>query len=143
MTFNEAGLQLLKNFEGCRLTAYMPTPNDVPTIGYGDTEGVSMGMTITQEEADTRLMNAVTEFSNGVTKLVECPLSDNQFSALVCFAYNVGLGALGASTLLRLLNAGDDDAAAEQFGRWNKQAGQVLAGLTRRREAERELFLTA
>lgn len=142
---NQAGLKLIKEFEGCELKAY----NDivgVPTIGYGSTEGltaddVDNGKTITQQEAEDLLMTDLSRFQVGVEKYVTAPINDNQFSALVAFSFNLGLGSLKNSTLLKLLNKGDISGAAEEFLRWNKAGGKVVAGLTRRRQAERSLFL--
>lgn len=132
---------LIKEFEGCRLKAYK-CPADVWTIGYGHTDGVKEGDEITQQEADRLLANDVDIFSAGVKRLVRSDINRNQLGALVSFAFNVGLGNLRHSTLLKLLNADDFVGAANQFPRWNKAGGKVLAGLTRRREAEKKLFLT-
>jgi GH24 family phage-related lysozyme (muramidase) len=137
---NEAGRNLLKEFEGLRLDAYL-CPAGVWTIGYGSTFGVHPGDRITPAEAETLLIKDLDQFEKGVAKLVKVPLSTNQFSALVSFAYNLGLGALEESTLLRVLNKGDYQAAANELLRWDKANGVPLAGLTRRRKAERELFL--
>ena len=139
---NEAGVRLVQEFEGCRLDAYR-CPAGIPTIGYGATgPDIRMGMVWTQEQADERLAEDLARFAAGVERLVQVDLTDNQFAALVSFAYNVGLGALRDSTLLRKLNAGDYLGAADQFARWNKGGGRVLPGLVRRRAAERDLFLS-
>ena len=139
---NEAGLALIREFEGCRLDAYL-CPAGIPTIGYGATgPDIRMGMVWTQEQADARLVEDLARFAAGVERLVQVDLTDNQFAALVSFAYNVGLGALAGSTLLRKLNADDFQGAADQFARWNKGGGRVLPGLVRRRAAERDLFLS-
>ena len=139
---NDAGVRLVQEFEGCKLDAYR-CPAGIPTIGYGATgPDIRMGMTWTQEQADERLADDLSKFSDGVDRLVRVPLTGNQFAALVSFAYNVGLGALAGSTLLRKLNAGDYQGAADQLPRWNKGGGRVLSGLVRRRAAERELFLS-
>lgn len=139
---NDAGVALVREFEGCRLDAYR-CPAGIPTIGYGATgPDIRMGMVWTQEQADARLVEDLARFADGVERLVEVDLSDNQFAAIVSFAYNVGLGALAGSTLLRKLNAGDYEGAADQFPRWNKGGGRVLPGLVRRRAAERDLFLS-
>src|SRR5271166_1618700 len=98
MNINNAGLELLKSFEGCRLTSYQDQKG-IWTIGWGCTAGVHEGQTITQEEADQMLVNALAATEKGVSSLVKVPLTSYQFSALVCFAYNVGLGALEHSTL--------------------------------------------
>ena len=142
---NDAGVRLVQEFEGCKLEAYPdPGTGDEPfTIGWGSTgPDIGPGTVWTQEEADARFLDDLTKFGDGVDRLVRVPLTDNQFAALVSFAYNVGLGALAGSTLLRKLNAGDYEGAADQFPRWNKGGGRVLPGLVRRRAAERDLFLS-
>jgi len=139
---NKAGLQLIKDFEGLKLTAYK-CPAGVWTIGYGSTgPHVRPGMTITPREASELLTADLLRFERAVTRLVKMPLNDNQFAALVSFAFNVGEAALEKSTLLKHLNAGRIAMAAQEFLRWNKAGGKVLAGLVRRREAERLLFNT-
>lgn len=141
---NAAGLALIKEFEGCELTAY-PDPGtggDPWTIGFGHTGGVEPGQTISQEQADDFLEQDLLHFEKGVNGLVNRNLTSNQFSALVSFAYNVGLGALAESTLMRLVNQGDFTDAAEQFGEWVNGGNGPLPGLVRRRAAERALFLT-
>lgn len=135
------GLNLIKSFEGCKLTAYL-CPANVWTIGWGRTTGVKRGQTISQAQADSWLEEGYDAFERKVLASVKVPLTDNQLGALVSFAYNVGIGALKSSTLLRLLNAGDYRAASMQFARWNKAGGRVLRGLTRRRAAEAALFIT-
>lgn len=139
MQISKAGLDLIKQFEGLYLKAYR-CPAGVPTIGYGHTAGVSMGQTITQQQADDYLRRDVRQFERAVARLVTVPLTQGQFDALVSFAFNLGEGALAQSTLMRLLNAGDYAGAAAQFDRWNKAGGRVLPGLVRRRAAERALF---
>ncbi|GAB4381785.1 MAG: hypothetical protein Kow00121_41080 [Elainellaceae cyanobacterium] len=138
---NSKGLRLLKSFEGLRLEAYLD-PVGIWTIGYGTTSGVRPGMTITEAQAEAFLRRDLARFERAVQDLVNVPLTDDQFSALVSFTYNVGEGALANSTLLRLLNRRDYRGAADQLLRWNKGEGGVeLYGLTRRRRAERALFL--
>ncbi|WP_370584683.1 lysozyme [Oculatella sp. LEGE 06141] len=140
---NQEGLNLVKNFEGFRSQAYRD-PVGVWTIGYGHTGAdVRAGQVITRAEGEALLRQDLRRFENHVRRLVKVPLSSNQFSALVSFTYNVGQGALAGSTLLRLLNRSDYRGAADQFPRWNKAGGRVLAGLVRRRSAERALFLKA
>ncbi|MGR2678743.1 lysozyme [Chromobacterium haemolyticum] len=135
------GIKLIQQFEGLRLKAYQDAVG-VWTIGYGHTgPDVTPGLVITQAQADALLARDLSRFESGVTRLVQVPLNQNQFDALVCFSFNLGLGALQGSTLLRLLNAGDYAGAAAQFPRWNKAGGKVLPGLTRRRVAEQALFL--
>ena len=102
---------------------------------------MSRGITITKQEAEERLKARLTrEFEPGVVSLVKVPLTQNQFDALVCFAYNVGIQALRGSTLLKKLNGGDYAGAANEFGRWNRAGGRVLSGLISRRAAERACF---
>lgn len=139
MHTSQKGLDLIKSFEGLRLTAYK-CPADVWTIGYGTTAGVKPGQTITKERAEELLREDVKRFEEQVLRLVKMPLTQGQFDALTSFVYNLGAGNLSNSTLLRLLNAGDYAGAAAQFERWNKAGGKVLAGLARRRAAERALF---
>ena len=132
----------IKGYEACRLKAYMPTPDDVPTIGWGSTgPDVKMGMTWTQAQADERFAHDLAKFAAGVAKAIDgAPTSQAQFDALVSFAYNVGLSALAGSTLLKLHKAGKYDAAKLQFGRLSKQAGKELKGLVRRRAAEAAIY---
>lgn len=146
MQTSEKGIALIKQFEGCRLTAYQDSVG-VWTIGYGwtnpvDGKQVKAGMTITQEVAERLLKTGMVSYENDVSKLVKVKLSQGQFDALVSFTYNLGARSLSTSTLLKKLNAGDYRGAADEFPRWNKAGGKVLAGLTRRREAERSLFLS-
>lgn len=144
---NKAGTDLIKSFEGLFLKPYLD-PVKIPTIGYGTIKypnGKTVTMqdrAITEAEAVEYLMFEVEEKASAVEKMVKVKLNDNEYAALVSFAYNVGSGALQTSTLLKLLNAGTDrGAVADQFLRWNKAGGKELAGLTRRRQAERSLFL--
>jgi lysozyme len=135
--------RLIKPFEGCKLKAY-PDPatgGDPWTIGWGATgPDVKRGTVWTQDQADNRLIVDASRFERGVLKLLTRPLAQHQMAALISFAYNCGLANLAASTLLRMVNAGQHDLAAQQFPRWNKANGKVLAGLTRRRAAERAVF---
>lgn len=137
---SEAGLALIRQFEGLRLSAYK-CPAGVPTIGYGTTNGVKMGQTITREEADRLLQDDAQRFADHVAALVKVKLNQNQIDALVSFVYNVGPSAFAGSTMLRLINQGLYADAARQFQRWNKAGGEVMPGLTRRRAAERDLFM--
>lgn len=146
MQTSEKGIALIKQFEGCRLTAYQDSVG-VWTIGYGWTrpvDGVPVrsGMAIKQEVAERLLKTGLVSYETDVSKLAKVKMTQGQFDALVSFAYNLGARALSTSTLLKKLNAGDYRGAADEFLRWNKAGGKVLAGLTRRREAERALFLS-
>lgn len=145
MQISNKAIALIKEFEGRELTAYQDVVG-VWTIGYGwtgtvDGRKISRGMTITQTKADELLREGVKEYESGVKGMLRVQVDQCQFDALVSFAYNLGVSALRGSTLMRKLNAGDARGAADEFLRWNKAGGEVLAGLTRRRRAERELFL--
>jgi GH24 family phage-related lysozyme (muramidase) len=141
MTPSPACIALIKSFEQCRLTAYLPTPKDKPTIGWGTTGAdIHLGMTWTQEQCDARFAADLDRFALGVSAALTGQTSQPQFDAMTSLAYNIGLGAFESSTLLRLHDAGDFTAADAQFARWNKQAGQVLPGLTRRRAAEAAMY---
>tara|TARA_A100000172_G_scaffold27531_1_gene16179 strand:- start:7538 stop:7984 length:447 start_codon:yes stop_codon:yes gene_type:complete len=133
------GIALIKKFEGCELEAYQCSAN-VWTLGYGHTAGVSEGDTCTEADAETMLAEDLQEFENYVNDLVTSDLSQNEFDALVAWTYNLGPGALKESTLLRRLNDGDYEDVPYQIKRWNRAGGEVLPGLTRRREAEALLF---
>lgn len=146
MITSEKGIRLIKQFEGCKLTAYQDSVG-VWTIGYGWTQPVDgkpirAGMTIKQETAERLLKTGLVSYESDVSRLVKVGLTQGQFDALVSFTYNLGAQSLSTSTLLRKLNAGDYAGAADEFLRWNKAGGKVLNGLTRRREAERALFLS-
>lgn len=145
MQTSEKGIAVIKQFEGCKLTAYQDSVG-VWTIGYGWTQPVDgkpirAGMTIKQETAERLLKTGLVSYESDVSRLVKVGLNQGQFDALVSFTYNLGARSLSTSTLLRKLNAGDYAGAADEFLRWNKAGGKVLNGLTRRREAERALFL--
>jgi lysozyme len=141
MRINTAGLDLIKEFEGCKLQAYYDAVGR-PTIGYGHTgEDVYIGKEITQLEANNLLYSDIREFEAQIALLIEHEVNDNQFSALVCFAYNLGANTLKHSTLLAKVNEGDFTAAADEFPKWTHAGGVELEGLVRRRAAERELFL--
>ncbi|MGL1919959.1 MAG: lysozyme [Hyphomicrobiales bacterium] len=139
MKISNIGLDLIKRFEGLRLTAYL-CPAKVWTIGYGHTHGVKEGDQITEQIAHEFLKKDVRWAQNAIEKHVTVPLDQHQFDALVSFIYNIGAGAFRTSTLLKRLNEGRYDAAADQFRRWNKVKKKVFRGLTRRRNEEAELF---
>ena len=146
MQTSDKGIALIKEFEGCKLTAYQDSVG-VWTIGYGwtkpvDGKPIRAGMTIKQETAERLLKTGLVSYESDVSRLVKVDLTQGQFDALVSFTYNLGSRSLSTSTLLRKLNAGDYAGAANEFLRWNKAGGKVLNGLTRRREAERALFLS-
>lgn len=133
-------LDPIKKHEALRLNAYMPTPNDVPTIGWGHTKGVKMGDKISQAQAQALIEQDVAWVKRCIDNTVKVPLGPNQVAALYSFVFNLGGANFRTSTLLRKLNAGDYPAAAKEFKRWNKQKGKVLRGLTTRRAHETALF---
>lgn len=140
MRISQEGIRLVKAFEGLRLHAYEDIAGII-TIGYGHTgHDVHAGLTISEEDAEVLLRIDIVRFEECVTDAVEVLLSQHEFDACVSLAYNIGCKAFAASTLLKLLNAGNKKAAADQFLRWDKARGKVVAGLTKRRQAERELF---
>lgn len=140
MRTSQNGINLIKHFEGCKLSAYK-CPSGVWTIGYGHTKGIKQGMKISQKQADNYLKDDLKTFEHCINKYVKVTINQNQFDALVSFTFNCGGGALKSSTLLKKLNKKDYSGAANELLRWNKSNGKVLAGLTRRREAEKALFL--
>ena len=146
MQTSDKGIALIKQFEGCKLTAYQDSVG-VWTIGYGwtkpvDGKPIRAGMTIKQETAERLLKTGLVSYENDVSRLFKVDLTQGQFDALASFTYNLGARSLSTSTLLRKLNAGDYAGASDEFLRWNKAGGKALNGLTRRREAERALFLS-
>ena len=142
MKLNKEGLDFIKSYEGLRLKAYKVLESEkYYTIGYGHYgSDVRFGQTITKAKADELFKKDVARFEKAVDRLVKVDINQNQFNALVSFAYNVGEGALQTSTLLKKLNKGDFKGASAEFPRWNKSGGKVLAGLTKRRAKERALF---
>ncbi len=153
LKINQAGIDLIKSCEGLHkkcgekngeplVTTYY-CPANVLTIGYGTTGSkVKAGMQITESEAEKFLREDVEKFEKGVKKLVKVKLNDNEFSALVSFAYNCGEGNLASSTALKRLNQGDKVGCVEALQWWNKGGGKVLPGLVKRRKAEGDLFLS-
>jgi lysozyme len=145
MKLNKEGADLIKSFEGCKLKAYQCSAKKW-TIGYGNTffeDGtpVVAGNAISQEKAEQMFELIANEFASKVAKLVTSNVTDNQFGALVSFAYNCGVVNLQKSTLLKKVNANHNDPSIKaEFAKWNKAGGNVLAGLTRRREAEANLY---
>ena len=145
MKTSQSGISLIKGFEGKRLNAYYDGVG-VWTIGFGTIKypngvRVKKGDTCTEAQAESYLKNDLVKFENAINRLVKVPLNQNQFDAISSFTYNLGETNLSSSTLLKKLNAKDYAGAADQFLRWNKAGGKVMNGLTRRREAERNLFL--
>lgn len=141
MIISDNGVALLKQLEGCKLTAYQDQ-GGVWTIGYGSTTNVIAGMTITQDEAEARLNAKLAQFCNYVTSCVKIDITKNQFDALVIFTYNVGDGAFHDSTMLKYVNNRSILAASEEFPKWDHVAHKENPGLLARRLAEQKLFLT-
>jgi lysozyme len=133
------GVELIRHFEGCRFDAYL-CPAGVWTIGYGHTADVKEGDSIDQEAAEAFLIEDLEKFEQAVMRLVEVPLTQQQFDALVSWTFNLGAGNLAESTLLRKLNNYQYAEVPEQMMRWVKAGGQVLDGLVKRRAAEAALF---
>lgn len=146
MRISTAGLELIKQFEAFEPQPYRDAVG-IPTIGYGATyypggERVRMSdLPITEPDASDMLEQMVQRYADGIERYVQVPIASPMFDALVSWAYNVGLESARTSTLMRLLNAGDYLGAAEQFIKWNRAGGRELRGLTRRRLAERDLYL--
>ena len=143
-TTGNGGIALIKQYEGLRLTTYKDAVG-IPTIGYGHVETpIPPGgtRTITAEDAEQILREDLQRFEHDVNNMLTVEVTQNQFDALVSFAFNLGPANLKSSTLLRKVNSGDFNGAAEEFLKWNHAGGQVLAGLTARRNAEKNLFLS-
>lgn len=149
MQVSDAGIELIKSFEGFRANAY-PDPKsggDPWTVGYGTTKfpsgrPVKKGDYITTAQAEMYLREDVKKFASSVDALVTVPLKQCQYDALVSFVYNLGATNFRKSTLLKKLNAKDYKGAADEFLRWVSPGSSVEAGLRRRRTAERDLFLS-
>jgi lysozyme len=145
MEVNKAGKDLIKSFEGCKLKAYK-CPAGIDTIGFGNTmyengTKVQPGDVITQERANELFELIVEDFAKNVKPLVKQEITDNNFSALVSFAYNVGVGNLKKSTLLKKVNVDPKDPTIKaEFMKWTKANNVVLKGLVKRREAEAKLY---
>ena len=137
LTLSASALVGIAVHEAYRPVAYLPTPNDVPTIGFGTTEGVKMGDRITVERALIRLLADADKFQAELKRCMgDVPLHQHEWDAYVSWAYNVGTGAACRSTLVKKLKAGDYPGACAELLRWDKQGGVTLRGLTVRRQAE-------
>ena len=142
MQTSQKGIDLIKKFEGTVLKVYKDAVGK-ETIGIGHL--IKAGehfTTLTQQQAEDLLAKDLKQFEVGVASSVKVPLTQNQFDALVSFSFNLGLGNLNSSTLLKKLNSGDYKGTSEEFPKWNRAGGKVLQGLTNRRIAEKELFLS-
>ncbi len=137
---SEACVEIVQFFEGFEPDAYRD-PVGIVTIGFGETENVKMGDTITLEEASAHLIKRLEEdYGYYVTSYVKVPLTQYEYDALTCFSYNLGVGALKRSTLLKLLNKGLYEEASDEFPKWSKAGGRTLKGLFRRRIGEELMF---
>jgi len=140
---SDRGLAMITLFEGCKLNAY-PDPgtgNQPYTIGVGHTGGVAPADICTEEQAMQWLREDCKEAEDCIDAYVDVDLNQNQRDALISLIYNIGCGNFKASTICRLLNAGNMPGAANQFGRWTRAAGKELPGLVKRRDAEAKLFI--
>jgi len=147
MKLNDAGIDLMHQFEGCKLTAYL-CPANKWTIGFGNTfyedgRSVKQGDVISQERADKLFSMIAEDFAIRVRSLLKVTLNENQFSALVSFAYNAGVGNLKASTLLKKVNVNPNDPTInDEFMKWISKGTSFERGLRRRREAESKLYFS-
>lgn len=141
LSLSAAGLVSIANLEGFSEDAYIPIPGDVPTIGFGSTEGVKMGDTITPQKALERLLRDVGVAESAIGRCVKVPLSQSEYNALTAFAFNVGAEAFCSSTLVKKLNAGDYAGACQELRRWVYVDGRRVQGLVNRREAEYRLCM--
>ena len=139
MKTSEVGVELIKEFEGCKQVAYQDSVG-VWTIGYGHTKDVYEGQLAIKKTIEKWLQEDLEEFESYVSKLVKVELNQNQFDALVAWTFNLGPTNLNESTMLRKLNYGDYESVPDEMRRWNKAGGEVLNGLVRRRDAEANLF---
>jgi len=144
MKTSQAGIDLIHSFESLRLQAY-PDPGSKDgkpyTVGWGSTgSDIGPGTVWTKEKADQRFASDLSKFEQAVSLLVKVPLTQYQFDALVSFTYNLGIGSLKSSTLLKMLNEGYYSNAGLQLLRWTKNDGVEMAGLVRRRKAELKMF---
>ncbi|WP_340608317.1 lysozyme [Xenorhabdus bharatensis] len=144
MEISTKGLECIKQYEGLKLKAYPdPATGGIPwTIGYGHTKDVKLGQVITEQQAETFLHDDLQLTYIILESAVKVSLTQGQVDALCSFIFNCGAGNFVRSTLLKKLNAGDYQGAADEFQRWNKAAGKVMNGLTKRRASERQMFLS-
>lgn len=141
LSLSAAGLIAIASYEGFSDRAYIPVEGDVPTIGFGSTDGVQLGDKITVPEALERLRRDVGDAESAIGRCVKVPLSQGEYDAFVSLAFNIGSNAFCASTLVKRLNAGDYDGACAEIRRWVYAGGQKLEGLVNRREAEYQMCM--
>jgi lysozyme len=146
MRCNDAGIAIIKRYEGCSLSVYLD-PINICTIGFGSTYGLvgnrldSSHRDITEDEAEYLLKRELRSTENAVARMVKTPLTANQFSAVCCLVYNVGSGRFSSSTMKMKLNRKDFQGAANEFWKWRRAGGRILRGLVRRRAEEAKLFV--
>jgi lysozyme len=143
---NQAGIDLIKQWEGCKLKAYKDVAG-IWTVGYGLTSRagfieVGPDTVLTQAEADYYLEKVVDDFASKIKPMITAPINENEFAAFVSLAYNIGVGAFKRSSALKRFNAGEKDRVTEAIRMWKKAGGKTVQGLVNRREAEAALFLT-
>lgn len=136
LSLSAAALVALVGYEGYSERAIIPVKGDVPTIGFGTTEGVKLGDTTTPPKALARALTDVQKYEGALRRCVTVPLHQHEYDAYVSLAYNIGPGAFCSSTLVRKLNAGDYAGACGEILRWDKFRGRPLPGLTKRRQGE-------
>jgi len=146
MRTNEAGIDLIKHYESLRRQSYL-CPANVWTIGYGatrlwDNEPVPPFTTITEQQADDLLRRDLVDTEDFVSRLVRVPLTENQFSATVSLVFNIGAGNFQRSQIRQRINRKNYDGAASIWWQWRRGAGRILPGLVKRRESERQLWMT-
>lgn len=144
MQISSNSISLIKSFEKLELKAYPdPGTGGKPwTVGWGHTKGVKPGDQITQSQAEAFLADDLAVSESAVNSAIKLPMTQSQFDAMVSLAFNIGGANFASSTLVKKFNAGDVSGSADEFPRWNRANGKVMNGLTRRRTAERELFLS-
>ncbi|PHM29483.1 lysozyme [Xenorhabdus innexi] len=144
MEISENGINAIKRYEGLRLKAYPdPATGAEPwTIGYGHTKGVAPGQVITRQQAEAFLLEDLTPIYSVLQQVVKVALTQGQFDALCSFIFNVGIGNFTHSTLLKKLNEGDYQGAAQEFLRWDQGNGHELPALLARRKSEQKMFLS-
>ena len=136
LTLSAAALVGIALHEGYSDKAYTPVPGDVPTIGFGTTQGVKSGDSITPPKALQRALQDVQQFEGAIKRCVTAPLHQHEYDAYISLSYNIGQAAFCGSTLVRKLNAQDYEGACKEILRWDRFKGQPLTGLTNRRRAE-------
>ncbi len=138
---NQKAIDLIKGFESFKPKTYLDV-GGVPTIGWGTTKGIKLGMTITKDQAEAWIRRDIAEVENAILSLLQVSCGENKMCALISLAYNIGIPHFETSTLLRKLNVGDVAGASQEFVRWDHSAGREVFGLLNRRKKEQSLFVT-